>query len=115
MRDATERLVAKRVKELRESLGLSRYEFARRAGLAVNQVSRIEGLERSPSLSTLARLAEALEVPIGSLLAESTQEPAPKPSSDLSKLTKRLMQFENAKRRSVLRALHAVVDACAEP
>lgn len=115
MRDTTERLVAKRVKELRESRGLSRYEFARRAGIAVNQVSRIEGLERAPSITTLARLAQALDVPVGALFEEASPAATPKAPSEITRLTKRLLRLEAGRRQSVLRAIQAVLDACTDP
>lgn len=47
---------------------LSMSELARMAGTHVSEVSRLERGLRDPRLSTIVRLARALEVPVGQLL-----------------------------------------------
>ncbi|MGO9972751.1 MAG: helix-turn-helix transcriptional regulator [Solirubrobacteraceae bacterium] len=49
-----------RLRELRESLEISRAEFARRAGLTERTVRLIEAGERSPRLVTARRIAATL-------------------------------------------------------
>jgi transcriptional regulator with XRE-family HTH domain len=56
--------VAQRLQELRAGRKLSIRALARLSGLAVNTLSLIENGKTSPSVSTLQRLAQALEVPI---------------------------------------------------
>jgi len=46
-------------------------EFARIAGTHASEISRLERGLRDPRLSTIVRLARALEVPIGALLPDS--------------------------------------------
>jgi transcriptional regulator with XRE-family HTH domain len=64
--------VGLRLRELRESRRISMRELARRSGLSANALSMIERNLTSPSVSTLNKLAMALEVPI---MAFFRQEP----------------------------------------
>lgn len=52
----------------RERLGLTQEEVAQRSGVHATEVSRIEAGKRDPKVSTLERLAKAVEVKPGRLL-----------------------------------------------
>lgn len=52
----------------RERLGLTQEEVAQRSGVHSTEVSRIEAGKRDPKVSTLKRLAKAVEVKPGRLL-----------------------------------------------
>lgn len=52
----------------RKRLGLTQEEVARRSGVHVTEVSRIEAGKRDPKVSTLERLAKAVEIKPGRLL-----------------------------------------------
>ncbi len=56
--------VGTRLKELREARHISMRELARRSDLSANALSMIERNLTSPSVSTLTKLAAALEIPI---------------------------------------------------
>lgn len=56
--------VGLRIRTLREEQGLSLRALARRSGLSINAISRIERGESSPTVSSLHRLALALQMPI---------------------------------------------------
>ncbi len=56
--------VGNRLRELRQERGLSMRSLARLSGLSTNALSMIERGKTSPSVSTLYKLSEALEVPI---------------------------------------------------
>ncbi|MFP3854714.1 MAG: helix-turn-helix domain-containing protein [Anaerolineales bacterium] len=56
--------VGARIRELRDSQGLSLRALAEECGLSVNAISRIERGESSPTVSSLHRLALGLNVPI---------------------------------------------------
>ncbi len=56
--------VGLRLRGLREERGVSMRSLARRSGLSANALSMIERNLTSPSVSTLTKLAGALEVPI---------------------------------------------------
>lgn len=61
---ATEVDVGRRLHELRAEKGFSIRALAQRSGLNVNTLSLIENDKTSPSVSTLQKVAEALQVPI---------------------------------------------------
>jgi transcriptional regulator with XRE-family HTH domain len=64
-----------RVRTLRERRALSLRELARRAGVQVSDVSRLErGLTRQPRLTLALALAHALEVRLSHLIGEAAAE-----------------------------------------
>lgn len=62
--DPAAREIGARVKEVREGRALTQQEVAKRAGLAMDAMSRIENGYRKPRPSTLQRLAAALDVAV---------------------------------------------------
>jgi transcriptional regulator with XRE-family HTH domain len=62
--------VAKAIRNLRHRSGLSQRQLAIRMGVPRTYVSKIENEKATPTLSSLARLAAALEVTIPDLLTE---------------------------------------------
>jgi transcriptional regulator with XRE-family HTH domain len=59
------------LREARERLELTQEQVAQRSGVHAGEVSRIEAGKRDPKVSTVERLAKAVEVNPGQLL-EST-------------------------------------------
>ena len=66
-----DRAIGASLKELRRQRGHSARSLAEQSGISAAMVSRIENGLVSPSIGTLAALAEALEVPIVSLFREA--------------------------------------------
>ncbi len=64
MGDGTVLQVGPRIRAIRDSRGLSLRALAQQSGLSVNAISLIERGENSPTVSSLHRLATALDVPI---------------------------------------------------
>ncbi len=62
--DPVAREIGARVRRVREGRALTQQEVARRAGLAMDAMSRIENGYRRPRPSTLQRLAAALDVAV---------------------------------------------------
>ncbi len=62
--DPAAREIGARVRKVREGRALTQQEVARRAGLAMDAMSRIENGYRKPRPSTLQRLAVALDVAV---------------------------------------------------
>lgn len=60
--------LGKNLRETRKQLGLTQEEVSQRSGVQAGEISRIEGGKRDPKVSTLERLAKALDVPAGQLL-----------------------------------------------
>jgi transcriptional regulator with XRE-family HTH domain len=56
------------LRDARKRLGLTQEEVAERSGVHPTEVSRIEAGKRDPRVSTLLRLARAVEVRPGQLL-----------------------------------------------
>lgn len=67
-----ERVIAERVKNARMAQGFSMSELARRAGVSVGVISRIEsiGLRANPSINTVYTLARILSVSVDWLLGD---------------------------------------------
>lgn len=67
--------VGQRLRHLRQRRGLTQRALAAACGLSANAVGLIERGESSPSVSTLHRLALALEVSIADLFSDAGAEP----------------------------------------
>lgn len=65
--------IARAVRAVREIRGLSRAKLATRAGLTARTVYFIESGGRGMQLRTLARVAEALDVPMALLLMDAAE------------------------------------------
>lgn len=62
-----------RLRERRKELGLSQEELGARARIQMADISRYENGARDPRLTTVARLADALDVPPGELLVGTAE------------------------------------------
>lgn len=62
---------ATNLRRRRKELGLSQEQLGARANIQMADISRYESGSRDPRISTVARLAEALDASIGELLAET--------------------------------------------
>ena len=56
-------LLAKRLKEIRAEKGLSQEELAYRSEITLSQIARIETVRINPTVSTIFKIARALDVP----------------------------------------------------
>jgi len=65
--------VVRLLKQRREDLGLSMNIVAKRARLSHSMISRVEHELRKPTLDTLFRIAEAMEVDLWPLIKEAEQ------------------------------------------
>ena len=63
-------MIGKAVRDQREANGWSQRKLASRAGVGVMSICRIEADEQSPTISTLWRIAGALEVHVTDLIEE---------------------------------------------
>ena len=74
MAEYSEPKVGLRLRSLRDQQGLSLRALAERCGLSINAISQIERSENSPTVSTLHRLATALNVPITDFFQEEAKQ-----------------------------------------
>src|SRR3954451_1620733 len=70
---ALARRIGRVVRARRAARGISVSELAREAGLSKTILARIEAGAGNPSMETLWRVSQALQVPLGSLLAEDPE------------------------------------------
>jgi transcriptional regulator with XRE-family HTH domain len=66
-----ERLIVDRIKRLRLSKKITLESLAKMTGFTTGYISRIENSDSAPPISTLSKIAQALEVDISFLLSES--------------------------------------------
>jgi transcriptional regulator with XRE-family HTH domain len=67
-------VIGKRLNETRRRQGVSLRLLAERSGISKGMLSRIENAQVSPSLTTLARIAEILEIPVTSFFRGFDEE-----------------------------------------
>ena len=71
MREAIASNVLRLLREERETRGLSMNVVAQRAGLSHSIVSLVERDLRNPTLDTLLRIAEVLEIDLGEVIKQA--------------------------------------------
>lgn len=64
----------KNLRPLREMAGLSQAQLAQISGVSQSHISKLEIAKDSPTLKTLLKLAQALNVPVQALLDEPREE-----------------------------------------
>jgi transcriptional regulator with XRE-family HTH domain len=67
-------VIANHVRSRRLAIGLNVGQLAERSGISKGMLSKIENAQTSPSLSTLERLAAALDMPVTSLFRGLAEE-----------------------------------------
>ena len=69
MAESSKTNLAKKVKQLREKLGLSQEKLARLADVSNNTIINIEaGKQNNPTVNTLKKVAKALDIPVEDLI-----------------------------------------------
>lgn len=102
---SVEARVGLRIRALRHQRGITQAELGRKAGsIAPAEVSKFENARRSPSLDSLQRIADALEVPLQDLVG-------PSPSGDRDRTLQALMARLRGVPVERLRTVLHVVDA----
>ena len=78
------RVLARRLAYYRKTRGLTQARLAEQAGLTNNYISNIETCHSIPSLETLVRLCQVLEITPNDLLLESAQHSEAYLASDIA-------------------------------
>jgi transcriptional regulator with XRE-family HTH domain len=85
--------------------GNTQADIAAMLGVSEGFVSLVKFRERSLTIDHLELLAEALSVPLGTLLLAATQPAAPsKDARELTDLSMRIMEKADSARRAILRS-----------
>jgi transcriptional regulator with XRE-family HTH domain len=66
--------VSEQIKQCRESLQMTKSELAVKAGLTPAAITQFEAGDREPSLESLKKLADALEVSVNFLIGRSNDD-----------------------------------------
>ena len=67
MKDDICKLFATKLQEIRTSKKLTKSKLSELAGLDISYIGKIKRCEKSPNLRTIAKLAQALEIPVKDL------------------------------------------------
>ena len=78
LREAIAIAVVRLLRDERQRKGISMTRLAEGAGLSQGMISLVERDLRNPTLNTLLRMAEVLEVDLWRVLQKATTEAAPK-------------------------------------
>lgn len=73
--EVIEQHIARRIRHLRSARGMTLQEISDRTGLSKGLLSKVENCVVSPPIGTLAKLATALEVPIGEFFQTEDLDP----------------------------------------
>lgn len=74
LEEALSTVIAERVREFRQQLGWTVGRLATESGLSKGMLSKIENMQTSPSLATLASLSQALSVPVTAFFRGLSEE-----------------------------------------
>ncbi len=102
----TKELLGARIKELRKAKGLSQEELSEKVGIDSKHLSRIEVGKSYPSLDTLERIANALNVEIKDLFEFMHLSRKRDLTDNISKLLK---EADEDKLRLSLKIIRAIV------
>jgi transcriptional regulator with XRE-family HTH domain len=75
MKEVAEYRLAKKIKELRLSRNMTLQQVSELAGFSKGLLSKVENCVISPPIATLAKLAGALDVPIGEFFESEEKDP----------------------------------------
>lgn len=97
------RQVGARVAQTRTSHGWTQEQLSEAVGIEPVSLSRLETGNRALSLSTLARISEALQVSLGDLLDAERDVPEPKHSPQEAELVRVFSSLSRSRKNLLLR------------
>ncbi len=100
-------LFGKRMKELRKNLGLSQDELAEKVDISSKYLSRIEMGQHFPSIDTLVKLANALNVELRDFFEFAHQTPSTRELNET--LNSLIREADGDKLRLLVKITRAVV------
>lgn len=105
------RAIGSNIRMVRETTGISQTELANRVGSNKSAISRYENGTQTPSLNTLMRMADAMDVDLADLIKEKTTLPlkdAVSGSDWIQELNINLTQMNPTARQNFIRSVLAM-------
>jgi transcriptional regulator with XRE-family HTH domain len=99
---------SKRLKEQRETLGMSQSKLASEVGLHQSIIGRYERDEAKPTIDVVSRMAIALNTTVGYLLGENDQADTFK-NPEMLKRFKDILSFPKDKREHIFYAIDSMI------
>ena len=96
----------RQVRNLRQSKKMSQEELAFKAGLSPAHLGQIERAQKKPTLETIGRLAEALEVPVANLFScEASVTNETHLNGTIEKINSQLFAMSEEDQKNILRII----------
>ena len=96
----------RQVRNLRQHKKMSQEELAFKAGLSPAHLGQIERAQKKPTLETIGRLAEALEVPVANLFScEVSVSSETSPNNIMEKINSQLIALSEEDQKDILRII----------
>ena len=96
----------RQVRNLRQHKKMSQEELAFKAGLSPAHLGQIERAQKKPTLETIGRLAEALEVPVANLFScEASVSSETSPNNIMEKINSQLIAMSEEDQKDILRSI----------
>ena len=105
---ATVGMIGQRIRQLRESCGMTQSELQSRSRVSRSYLSRIEGGQMTPSIGTLEKVSEALGVGLNQFFMPESEGEGLLRDPFIQGLQRFLCHLEWAQWQSVLQRLHAI-------
>lgn len=105
--------VCRRLQRLRKQAGLTQEQLAAKAELSVDAIRKIETLRTTPTLETLAKIGQALQMTLAELLDIETEQPT-EHRQELEKIRLYLAPRELPDIQLARRVLQAVIEELEE-
>ncbi len=102
---------AAELRAARRRLGLSQYDLALKAKIAITYVGKLERGEAAPGLDMVARLAEALGVDVPTLVGAGGKRSVTKPDVAAGQLREQVERLIRRDAGEVVQALAVIVSA----
>lgn len=103
--------IGERIKILRKNKNRSQAEFAQSIGLKPNQLSKIENGFSAPSLNTIKRIAEELNITVDFLLMDETDSPEYRKRKNFNEELRRKIALIDTLDKEEREALIIIIDS----
>jgi transcriptional regulator with XRE-family HTH domain len=104
--------LGKKIREVRKQRGLTQAELAEKAGISVNFIGKVERGIHSPSVTTIERIAEALNVKVSALF--DFPEEIPKKEYEIKELIRVLRDGNSSKIKIVTDIAKKIIEELPE-